>query len=179
MTSSSLEVFDKQSNFKLTFPCLCIRPMIIFSSPSNYRTVSAYQSMFLVIAWQFPFTESFTNYRIWLKAFTWKNEGSPSEQLSLKTDVAGPPSPLITNLTCADERFVGYSYKIASALFQFKMFNIQGVFMWSGRVNRPEPAWPLTILCGPARTTPRTNCLLRSKTLQGTRIRSDTLLEKF
>lgn len=88
-------------------------------SPLN-RLVSAYQSLFLVKAWQFPFTESFTNYRIWLKAFTWKNEGSPSEQLSLKTDVAGPPSPLITNLTCADERCGEFRYKIALPLFQFK-----------------------------------------------------------
>ena len=42
------------------------------------------------------------SYRLWLKAFTWKNEGSPSQQLSLMTDVSGPPSPVITNLTCED-----------------------------------------------------------------------------
>ena len=42
------------------------------------------------------------NYRLWLKAFTRKNEGSPSQQLSLMTDVSGPASPLITNLTCED-----------------------------------------------------------------------------
>ena len=44
----------------------------------------------------------FTKYKLWLKAFTWKNEGSPSQQLSLTTDVSGPASPVITNLTCAD-----------------------------------------------------------------------------
>ena len=44
------------------------------------------------------------SYRLWLKAFTWKNEGSPSQQLSLMTDVSGPASPLITNLTCEDAR---------------------------------------------------------------------------
>ena len=48
-------------------------------------------------------SESYTNYRVWLKAFTWKNEGSPSQQLSLVTDVTGPASPVITNLTCADD----------------------------------------------------------------------------
>ena len=46
---------------------------------------------------------SYSNYRLWLKAFTWKNEGSPSQQLSLVTDVTGPASPLVTNLTCADD----------------------------------------------------------------------------
>ena len=40
---------------------------------------------------------------MWLKAFTWKNEGSPSQQLSLMTDVTGPASPVISNLTCADD----------------------------------------------------------------------------
>ena len=54
----------------------------------------------MILAFNSP--ESFTNYRIWLKAFTWKNEGSPSQQLSLTTDVSGPASPVITNLTCAD-----------------------------------------------------------------------------
>ena len=44
------------------------------------------------------------SYRLWLKAFTWKNEGSPSQQLSLMTDVSGPASPFITNLTCEDAR---------------------------------------------------------------------------
>ena len=50
-----------------------------------------------------PISESYSTYRVWLKAFTWKNEGSPSQQLSLITDVTGPASPVISNLTCADD----------------------------------------------------------------------------
>ena len=50
-----------------------------------------------------PISESYSTYRVWLKAFTWKNEGSPSQQLSLVTDVTGPASPVISNLTCADD----------------------------------------------------------------------------
>ena len=33
-----------------------------------------------------------------------QNEGSPSQQLSLKTDVSGPLAPTLTNLTCEDEQ---------------------------------------------------------------------------
>ena len=56
----------------------------------------------MVKIFQLLLSESFMNYRLWLKALTWKNEGSPSQQLSLMTDVSGPASPLITNLTCED-----------------------------------------------------------------------------
>ena len=52
---------------------------------------------------QLTISESYSTYRVWLKAFTWKNEGSPSQQLSLVTDVTGPASPVISNLTCADD----------------------------------------------------------------------------
>lgn len=41
-----------------------------------------------------------TEYKIWVKAFTWKNEGEPSDHIMQKTDVAGPSAPLILNLTC-------------------------------------------------------------------------------
>ena len=41
---------------------------------------------------QLTISESYSTYRVWLKAFTWKNEGSPSQQLSLVTDVTGPAS---------------------------------------------------------------------------------------
>ncbi|CAB4058090.1 PTPRG [Lepeophtheirus salmonis] len=47
--------------------------------------------------------EPYTNYKLWLKAFTWKNEGMPSESFEMLTDVQGPDFPIITNLTCKDE----------------------------------------------------------------------------
>ncbi|XP_043479627.1 tyrosine-protein phosphatase 99A isoform X2 [Leptopilina heterotoma] len=45
----------------------------------------------------------FTEYNIWVKAFTWKNEGEPSDHIMQKTDIAGPISPVILNLTCQSE----------------------------------------------------------------------------
>ena len=51
-------------------------------------------------------TEPFTKYKLWLKAFTWKNEGEPSEPFEMVTDVEGPSAPIITNLTCKDERSI-------------------------------------------------------------------------
>ncbi len=48
----------------------------------------------------------YTKYRIWLKAFTWKNEGSPSPPFELTTDVSGPSAPIVTNLTCKDDQSI-------------------------------------------------------------------------
>lgn len=55
----------------------------------------------------FPCPEPYTRYKLWLKAFTWKNEGrSSSPPLSATTDVFGPSEPHIVNLTCTDERSI-------------------------------------------------------------------------
>ena len=48
----------------------------------------------------------FTKYKLWLKAFTWKNEGAPSKPFELVTDVSAPSAPVITNLTCKDEKSI-------------------------------------------------------------------------
>jgi receptor-type tyrosine-protein phosphatase gamma len=47
-------------------------------------------------------------YKLWLKAFTWKHEGEPSEPIIVQTDVRGPSAPRIANLTChnADTLFL-------------------------------------------------------------------------
>lgn len=52
--------------------------------------------------------EPYTEYKLWLKAFTWKHEGEPSEPIVVQTDVRGPSSPRIANLTChnADTLFL-------------------------------------------------------------------------
>ncbi|XP_050457004.1 tyrosine-protein phosphatase 99A isoform X3 [Cataglyphis hispanica] len=41
-----------------------------------------------------------TDYKIWVKAYTRKNEGEPSDQIIRRTDITGPSAPLILNLTC-------------------------------------------------------------------------------
>ncbi|XP_023290155.1 tyrosine-protein phosphatase 99A [Orussus abietinus] len=53
-----------------------------------------------VVTFNLTSLEPFTEYIIWVKAFTWKNEGEPSEHITHKTDIAGPGAPTILNLTC-------------------------------------------------------------------------------
>lgn len=44
--------------------------------------------------------EPYTEYHIQVKAFTWKNDGEPSDVVIQKTDISGPSAPIIVNLTC-------------------------------------------------------------------------------
>lgn len=46
--------------------------------------------------------EPFAKYKMWVKAFTNKHEGAPSDHVQLVTDVAGPGPPLIVNASCVD-----------------------------------------------------------------------------
>lgn len=42
----------------------------------------------------------YTEYKIWVKAYTDKHEGEPSEPVYNRTDISGPNAPRILNLTC-------------------------------------------------------------------------------
>ncbi|XP_076676986.1 putative receptor-type tyrosine-protein phosphatase mosPTP-1 isoform X5 [Andrena cerasifolii] len=42
----------------------------------------------------------YIEYKIWVKAYTWKNEGEPSDHIIRRTDISGPSAPLILNVTC-------------------------------------------------------------------------------
>ncbi|XP_055926868.1 tyrosine-protein phosphatase 99A-like isoform X1 [Argiope bruennichi] len=42
----------------------------------------------------------YTQYKVWVKAYTGKNEGLASNSLEIITDVQSPSAPFITNLTC-------------------------------------------------------------------------------
>lgn len=44
-----------------------------------------------------------SEYKIWVKAFTQKNEGEPSDAVLSRTDISGPSAPRILNLTCATQ----------------------------------------------------------------------------
>ncbi|CAG7829740.1 unnamed protein product, partial [Allacma fusca] len=46
---------------------------------------------------------AFTEYKLWVKAFTWKNEGESSAPIIVKTDVRGPSPPKIVNISCLAE----------------------------------------------------------------------------
>lgn len=49
------------------------------------------------------FPESYTRYKIWVKAFTFKNEGLSSEPIEVLTDVSGPSAPLFRNVSCVND----------------------------------------------------------------------------
>ena len=44
--------------------------------------------------------EPYAEYKVWIRAYTAKNEGKPSEALLVRTDVRSPGEPLVVNLTC-------------------------------------------------------------------------------
>lgn len=48
-------------------------------------------------------TEPYSEYKITVKAFTWKNEGDASEAVTQKTDISGPSPPIVVNLTCHNQ----------------------------------------------------------------------------
>ena len=52
----------------------------------------------------FPFfpakTGPYSEYKISVKAFTWKNEGDACDAISQRTDISGPSPPIVVNLTC-------------------------------------------------------------------------------
>ena len=44
--------------------------------------------------------EPYSEYKVWIRAYTLKNEGKPSEPLFVVTDVRAPGAPVVANLTC-------------------------------------------------------------------------------
>lgn len=45
-------------------------------------------------------SEPYSEYKVTVKAFTWKNEGEASDAVTQRTDISGPSAPIVTNLTC-------------------------------------------------------------------------------
>lgn len=48
----------------------------------------------------FIIAEPYSEYKIWIKAYTAKNEGKGSEPLAVRTDIRPPGEPIVVNLTC-------------------------------------------------------------------------------
>lgn len=46
------------------------------------------------------FAEPYARYKIWIKAYTIKNEGKSSEPIEVMTDIRAPGQPVVVNLTC-------------------------------------------------------------------------------
>ena len=53
-------------------------------------------------------------YYVWIKAFTWKNEGVSSSRLSIRTDVTRPSPPVISNISCHENRSITVSWTACS-----------------------------------------------------------------
>ena len=53
-------------------------------------------------------------YYVWIKAFTWKNEGVSSSKLSIRTDVTSPSPPVISNISCHENRSITVSWSACS-----------------------------------------------------------------
>ncbi|XP_067128847.1 tyrosine-protein phosphatase 99A-like isoform X4 [Centruroides vittatus] len=60
------------------------------------KTTDLRRDMEFVLANLNPYTQ----YKIWIKAYTWKTEGDSSRIIDVRTDVQGPSAPNIVNLTC-------------------------------------------------------------------------------
>ncbi|XP_034171587.1 putative receptor-type tyrosine-protein phosphatase mosPTP-1 isoform X2 [Osmia lignaria lignaria] len=75
----------------------------IYYMHSNYTDVQMYKTDEddgSIIEFVLNELEPYTEYKIWVKAYTWKNEGEPSDHIIRRTDIAGPSPPLILNVTC-------------------------------------------------------------------------------
>ncbi|KAK0168443.1 hypothetical protein PV327_002243 [Microctonus hyperodae] len=72
----------------------------IFYMQSNFTAAETLKKNNATIEFVLNELKPMTEYKIWVKAYTWKNEGEPSGHIIQKTDVAGPSAPVILNLTC-------------------------------------------------------------------------------
>ncbi|XP_063928096.1 tyrosine-protein phosphatase 99A isoform X2 [Zophobas morio] len=52
----------------------------------------------------------FTDYKIWVKAFTRNHEGEPSDPIFNTTDISGPSPPRILNLTCQTQDTIFFQW---------------------------------------------------------------------
>ncbi|XP_043278887.1 tyrosine-protein phosphatase 99A isoform X3 [Venturia canescens] len=76
------------------------RVYFMHSNFTDVRTQKKNEPNHPVIEFVLNKLNPFTEYKIWVKAYTWKNEGEPSEHIIQKTDISGPSAPVILNLTC-------------------------------------------------------------------------------
>ncbi|XP_053972725.1 tyrosine-protein phosphatase 99A-like isoform X1 [Hylaeus volcanicus] len=70
-----------------------------FTDVQMYKT-NDYDSNGSIIEFVLKRLEPDTEYKIWVKAFTWKYEGEPSDNIIRRTDISGPSPPSILNVTC-------------------------------------------------------------------------------
>ncbi|CAG0917800.1 unnamed protein product [Notodromas monacha] len=92
---------------------------VYFVTPENltdYRTVPHTKGDTRV-SYPLAALRPFTEYDVWVKAFTWKHEGEPSEHVHFTTDVGGPGPPKILNVTCQPPRSLMMYWQRPAVIF--------------------------------------------------------------
>ena len=78
--------------------------MIYGSGADHWWQIDGSSSLSLSQAIKIPFfdttAEPYSEYKIWIKAYTVKNEGKSSEPIVVMTDIVAPGQPIVVNLTC-------------------------------------------------------------------------------
>ena len=114
VTNSTVRVLWRQP----THPNGIIQGYRLYFNYQNFTDVKTVrepkEKMSYLLAGLSPFTE----YNIWLRAFTWKNEGQQSQRLPVQTDVSAPSRPIITNLTCKDEQSIYLQWDRPTSYFK-------------------------------------------------------------
>ena len=67
----------------------------------------------------FFFAEAYAQYKIWIKAYTVKNEGKSSEPLVQMTDVRAPGQPIVVNLTCQNGNTLFLKVRKSQKIFSY------------------------------------------------------------
>ena len=65
------------------------------------------------------FAEAYAQYKIWIKAYTVKNEGKSSEPLVQMTDVRAPGQPIVVNLTCQNGNTLFLKVRKSQKIFSY------------------------------------------------------------
>lgn len=84
----------------------------VYYMHDNFTDVQTVRSTNRVMQYLLRRLKSFTQYKIWVKAFTWKNEGESSDPIDVLTDVAGPSAPLLRNLSCVNDKTISVQWTI-------------------------------------------------------------------
>ncbi|UXI20835.1 hypothetical protein NH340_JMT06778 [Sarcoptes scabiei] len=78
----------------------------VHNAAANLTEVKRYQVLDLTQhLWEYTIhnLKPFTQYKVWIKAYTERSEGEASRTVEFRTDVSGPSAPYIFNLTCDGE----------------------------------------------------------------------------
>ncbi|XP_055315021.1 tyrosine-protein phosphatase 99A isoform X1 [Sitodiplosis mosellana] len=76
------------------------RVFYIHQNQTYFATVRSGTGAGEMIRYDLCDLKPYSEYKITVKAFTWKNEGEASDAVTQRTDISGPSAPIVSNLTC-------------------------------------------------------------------------------